>query len=453
VPTLVRVSSEARGDPAAVGELFDGDPRTAWCARRGERGTFIEVELPEQVSLVGLEMITVPGPGETSAVPRDRVSRVTVSRRTPRSADDGADSQGASIPLVDHRLDPDAAGPVSMPLAGPGGTISIGLELDPSTRRRAERRQVCVSELRVLGRPDVGGPRPTAGLPIEETTPLVELAANATSTVAEQALEAWVGSAGGDESVTLTEPSPPVEVELAPGVASLVPLSLDEGPCYTVVVAFAPRAPAAAARLGLRARMTTDSGTYENEHRRGWGPAGSAVLGLDRPICPELGDTFELDLRSRVAGVASVSVFRRAERAPHDVAPDRAMTPGVDPALGPELIEAEGLRLLGLVVALRVEDDAPLGERQEFSRVLHPRVHCVARVESTVDSATEVTVEWEALANERVVRDPELHPIAGLGESVVTDWLSTRRLAGRYRCVVRSAAGDALGRVAFDLID
>lgn len=146
VATQVAVSSAYRDREGEVAKLFDGDLETAWNSRSGDlAGAWIEVRVPEGATVTAIEM-TAGFTKRTDA--RDlftgnhRVARVRVLR-------DGSE-------VTTHALDTDSRALQRIPAQGPGGVWRVEItETLPGARE--DWREVCVSELRVMGRaPDAG---------------------------------------------------------------------------------------------------------------------------------------------------------------------------------------------------------------------------------------------------------------------------------------------------------
>ena len=149
VETQVAVSSAYRDSPRQVPRLFDGDLGTAWNSRSGDLvGAYIEVRVPSAVTVTAIEMTAgftrTSESGEDLFTGNHRVRRVRVSR----------DGQA----IGEHALDTDSREVTSLPVTGPGGTYRVEvLEVLPGAR--TDWREVCVSELRVMGH----APGATAG--------------------------------------------------------------------------------------------------------------------------------------------------------------------------------------------------------------------------------------------------------------------------------------------------
>lgn len=134
------VSSAYRDDVAQVHALVDGDLETAWNSRTGElEGAWIEARVPDDASVTSIALTA----GFTRRTARadlfegnHRVARVRVLR------------EGAELGVFP--VDPSSREIQSLPVSGPGGRYRIELvELVPGSR--ADWREACISELRVLG--------------------------------------------------------------------------------------------------------------------------------------------------------------------------------------------------------------------------------------------------------------------------------------------------------------
>jgi hypothetical protein len=137
----VAVSSAYRGRASQLDALVDGDLETAWNSSSGELTTsWIEVRLPptshvSSIALtVGFTHVTERGidlfPGN------HRVRRVRVSR-------DGT-------ALGEHTLDVASRALQRLPVSGGGGVYRLEI-VETMPGSRADWREVCVSELRVMG--------------------------------------------------------------------------------------------------------------------------------------------------------------------------------------------------------------------------------------------------------------------------------------------------------------
>ena len=149
VRTDLAVSSAYRDQLRQVRRLVDGDLESAWNSRTGDlQGAWIEVRLPADVEVTSVALTA----GFTHTTDRadlfvgnHRVSRVRVLR-------DGE-------LLSEHALDVESRELQTLPVQGAGGVYRIEvLETQPGSNRRW--RELCVSELRVMGR----APNATPGL-------------------------------------------------------------------------------------------------------------------------------------------------------------------------------------------------------------------------------------------------------------------------------------------------
>ncbi len=139
-PTSVAVSSVYEGRFSQVERLVDGNPETAWNSRTGDlEGAWIAFRLPPGARLSAIEL-TVGFTHRTARADlftgNHRIRRVRVTR-------DGE-------PLGEHTLDPSSQEMQTIPVSGPRGDYRVEiLDLEPGTRD--DWREVCVSELRVMG--------------------------------------------------------------------------------------------------------------------------------------------------------------------------------------------------------------------------------------------------------------------------------------------------------------
>lgn len=136
----IAVSSVYRSLSSQVAALVDGNLETAWNSATGQLvGSWIDVRLPEAVTVSAIELTV----GYTKVTPTSdlftgnhRVTRVRVLRG------------GTEIGVF--ALDPRSRELQTLPISGPGGIYRIEvLEVVPGTR--ANWREVCISELRVIG--------------------------------------------------------------------------------------------------------------------------------------------------------------------------------------------------------------------------------------------------------------------------------------------------------------
>jgi len=126
--------------------------------------------------------------------------------------------------------------------------------------------------------------------------------------------------------------------------------------------------------------------------------------------------------------------------------------PGADPTAGPQIAQGEGLHLAELVLAEGVESRRPVNPRTTFSKSSDSRVYCYVRVENPERIETEIHIGWESV--EHPSDDPGRATTVGASPVYVTfAYTGTGRRVGRYRCVVRDAELQVLGRVAYDLLD
>lgn len=140
VPTELRVSStfEDRGD--LIAKLVDDDLETAWNSRTGDLvGAWIQVRLPDGASVAELALTV----GVTRAdrpsyfAANHRVAKVRILR------------EGKELGSFD--LDPESRALQTLPVTGGGGTWRIEVAgVRPGSR--ASWREVCISELRIMGR-------------------------------------------------------------------------------------------------------------------------------------------------------------------------------------------------------------------------------------------------------------------------------------------------------------
>ena len=137
----VAVSTTYRNQRGQADALIDGDLETAWNSRTGELTTsWIEVRLPPTAHVTSLAMTVgfthVSERGADLFPGNHRVRRVRVLH-------DG-------VVATEHALDVSSRALQSVPVSGGGGVYRIEIvETEPGSR--SDWREVCVSELRVMG--------------------------------------------------------------------------------------------------------------------------------------------------------------------------------------------------------------------------------------------------------------------------------------------------------------
>lgn len=141
VRTDLAVSTVYRGQSFQVARLVDDDVATAWNSRSGElAGAWIEARIPASATVTAIALtagFTHGSGSEDLFTGNHRIARVRVLR-------DG-------VEVATARLDPEVRELQRVPVEGGGGVYRIEIvEVVPGTRR--DWREVCVSELRVLGR-------------------------------------------------------------------------------------------------------------------------------------------------------------------------------------------------------------------------------------------------------------------------------------------------------------
>lgn len=148
----VVVSSAYEDDEAQAERLVDGDVGTAWNSRTGDLvGAWFEVHLPSAVRVTRVRLTVgytrQRARGTDLFTGNHRVSRVRVTR----------DGQ----PVGEYALDVANRGFQDLPVTGLGGTYRFEVAaLVPGSR--TDWREVCISELQVLGR----APEAARGTPL-----------------------------------------------------------------------------------------------------------------------------------------------------------------------------------------------------------------------------------------------------------------------------------------------
>jgi hypothetical protein len=141
VRTDIAVSSVYRDQAQQATKLVDGDIETAWNSRTGDLvGAWIEVRVPATSTVTAIALtagFTRVSEGNDLFTGNHRIRRVRVLR-------DGTEIAAAN-------LDPESRELQSVPVSGGGGVYRIEvLEVLAGTRRNW--RELCISELRVMGR-------------------------------------------------------------------------------------------------------------------------------------------------------------------------------------------------------------------------------------------------------------------------------------------------------------
>jgi hypothetical protein len=152
VATDVAVSSVYRNEAAQAARIADGDLETAWNSRTGDLvGAWIEARLPAEATVTSIEL-TVGFTRRTASADlfagNHRIRLVRLLR------------DGAEVGVF--LLDPESRALQTLAVTGPGGVYRIEVvEVQPGTR--PTWRELCVSEIRIMGRS--AGARPGERLP------------------------------------------------------------------------------------------------------------------------------------------------------------------------------------------------------------------------------------------------------------------------------------------------
>lgn len=205
VPTALGASSAYREEVGQLARLVDGDLETSWNSRSGDLvGAWLEVRVPEGATVTSIELTAgftrVRDEGTDLFAGNHRVTRVRVSR-------DGTE-------LGVHSLDAESRALQSLPVEGPAGLYRLEV-LDVVAGSRADWREACISELRVMGRapggrPGAFGPRTAIG-----ETPAIDEAASAAAAVPVAAV------AAADAAAADPTAAPAADSTAAPGPAAL----------------------------------------------------------------------------------------------------------------------------------------------------------------------------------------------------------------------------------------
>jgi hypothetical protein len=141
VATDIAVSSVYRNQVQQVAQLVDGNVETAWNSRTDDLvGAWIDVRLPANVTVTSIALtvgFTRRADSGDLFTGNHRITRVRVLR------------EGTTVGVFP--LDPESRELQTLPVTGPGGVYRIEVaEVRPGTR--PNWRELCVSELRVMGR-------------------------------------------------------------------------------------------------------------------------------------------------------------------------------------------------------------------------------------------------------------------------------------------------------------
>ncbi len=143
--TRLATSSAYRDRPSQVALLADGNVETAWNSRTGDLvGGWIEFEVPDSAHIAHLAIIvgyTKQTASRDLFAGNHRISRIRVSRQ---------EDDGEYVEVDDYDLDPNSRELQEILLEEPGGRFRIEV-LSVVEGERPDWRELCVSELRVMG--------------------------------------------------------------------------------------------------------------------------------------------------------------------------------------------------------------------------------------------------------------------------------------------------------------
>ena len=329
LPRRMAASSFYRGDDSQIERLTDGDMETAWNSATMEAGAtdpaWISVVVPTDVEVRSIAITagyTKRNRGRDLFVQNLRVRHLVVRHGNE---------------IFEFDLDVDERGLQELPVRGGGGLWRIEItSWEPGERE--DYRELCVSELRLMG---------------------------------------------------------------IPGTQTALP------PVHDWEINDADRAEAAAFEAEERAEAEAEFAALEAED-------DNALIEDDVPL--------------------------------DDTSPDGE-------AAAEDIVVASrpGVHLRELVLAPEIEGRTPLDPRSDYEKSADERVNCFFRLENPEREATEVSIAWEdSEGNSR--NDPTLIPVPA--RLRFTHWRYTGtgwRRPGRYRCVLRDAEGEELGRASFDL--
>lgn len=154
VPTQVAVSSVYRNNSGQIAQLADGLLDTAWNSRTDELvGAWIDVRVPQDATVTSIELTAgfareATGTGTDLFTGNQRIARVRVLH-------DGAE-------VGSYPLDAESRALQTLPVSAAGGVYRVEVAAVLAGSRR-DWREICVSELRVMGR--APGARAGGGFP------------------------------------------------------------------------------------------------------------------------------------------------------------------------------------------------------------------------------------------------------------------------------------------------
>jgi hypothetical protein len=144
VPMRVAVSSVVANGAYSPFDLVDGDLATAWNARTGEAKPWIAFRVPPSTHVERVRMtvgFTATGPEGEYFTMNPRINKVRVWQD--------------KVSLREVTLDPESRALQDVPIDALGGDYRIEIvETVPGSRK--DWREVCVSELQVIGQPPPG---------------------------------------------------------------------------------------------------------------------------------------------------------------------------------------------------------------------------------------------------------------------------------------------------------
>lgn len=427
--TWVSASDAYQNDPRQVGRLVDGDLETAWNGFSGSANASLFVRAPQTATIRAVELTvgyTRVQRGRDLFTGNRRIRRVKLS------------SEGF---VQEAALDPESRELQRIVLDQP---VKQDLEiyvLDSMPGTESEWRELCVSELRVLGdatdaQPDSRQPMVFVGH-LPPVDPVASALRLLNGVLADQSSDSrssvgrpmrFFSGVLGDDAQTLREHVP-------------------AGACYSVIGEADRRRPweADAYPPSVEARFAGE--VYENT------ADVSIVIG---EICAEESGSLEIVIEP--AGLISywMQVFETSELDAERV-DDETGSGRVDDGTSDFVLEREGLHLTEMTLGPQVESREVVDPRATFSKANDDRVYCLARLENPDREATTLYMGWER-DDRPADRDDSSEwgrtmSIPAQPRYVTFGYRGTGQRAGRHRCVIRDEDGVVLGRVNYDLTE
>lgn len=469
VESTVIVSSAFHGAEAQVPRLADGDLASAWNSESENLvGAWIELRLPEGAQVDHLLMTngyTHTSRGRDLYLGNHRIRRVRVLHN-------GEEVGFYPLALDDQTLQ-------RIPASGSGGNWRIQI-VDVVPGDRPTWRELCVSELRVMGTAPGADPG--------STTPSARIASDAPS------IEEAMGGGEGDLVDLLRAAPTTLRVSSsAPEGSSIADVTDgDTSTGWTAasragewIEAELPDA-AMVARIELASRSLGDS---EEAIRATPRIRRVRVVHEDVPlgeydIEPGLtafqtlhvmgsGGRWRIEILALTSGGDAVGVgelrfmghAEGAEAGTHvptvEIAPPQdgasaveqeVLALATDPSEGAIFGEASGLRVSELSIGGAIENRQISDARSRFSRGTDARVYCLVRIDNPERVPTGIYMAWERVDRESD-ESGRLMNVPAQPRYVTFGFTGTQGRPGRYRCTIRSQSRELLGSVAYELTE